>query len=332
MKKRTIDISVLMSVYNETIQEIGKAIDSILVQSKPDFEFIIVIDNPDRKDYVDFLTEYAKQDERIIILQNTQNIGLAASMNKALALAKGKIIARMDADDISVSTRFQKEYDLLSRGGSDVVFTNYTRIGSDGEYLDNGRPACNLSDERDFTEQIVFNGVVHHPTVMMKKEAIQRVNGYRLFPCSQDQDLWIRMLESGATFMFLDEVLLYYRVRSEGISQKKGIQQYETIQYILNLLKERIDHDGQDSFSEESYRKHIAKRCADAQKQVQFNAAVSYLSIAKDADKIRKNILRIKAFCISKTIRDAFLFRFRNKKQFIAYLSRKGSTIGGEPN
>ncbi len=102
MKCSQPEISVLMSVYNETIDELSKSVESILRQTRPDFEFIIVIDHPNRKELIDYLQESAKQDDRIIVIQNTENIGLAACRNKALVQAKGRLIARMDADDISL--------------------------------------------------------------------------------------------------------------------------------------------------------------------------------------------------------------------------------------
>jgi glycosyltransferase involved in cell wall biosynthesis len=79
-------ISVLMSIYNESENEIKESIESILQQTFTSFEFIIVNDNPQREDLVLLLNYYNNIDPRIVILKNEQNIGLALSLNKAAAL------------------------------------------------------------------------------------------------------------------------------------------------------------------------------------------------------------------------------------------------------
>ncbi len=318
------EISVLMSIYNETLQDISTSVHSVLSQTVPDFELIIVNDNPERKDHLALLNELQAQDKRIVILHNPKNIGLAASMNRALEFARAPYIARMDADDYSLPTRFEKELKLLRGDENDVVFTNYALIGADGLFLEEGKPACQIAEGQDLTELIVFNGVVHHPTVMMKTDALKRVSGYRIFPCSQDQDLWIRMLEAGARFAFLDEILLHYRIRTDSISQKKGLQQYATIEYILRLLKERSEHAGLDSYSQQNYERYIALKCNDTKEIDRFNQGMQCLKAAgeaKEDQKARKWMLRIKAFCISKTLREEYVFKLNNRKQILAYLN-----------
>ena len=104
-------ISVIMSVYSEPIEWIKQAIDSILNQTFTGFEFIIVNDNPSRTENRNLLSAYA--DERIHLISNSENVGLTKSLNFALALAKGKYIARMDADDISLPSRFLKQFEYL---------------------------------------------------------------------------------------------------------------------------------------------------------------------------------------------------------------------------
>ena len=105
-------ISVLMSVYNESNKELDEAILSILRQSLQDFELIIVNDDPVDVQHQQALQEWAKRDKRIILVQNDKNIGLAASMNKALRLAHGEYIARMDADDISAPDRLSRQLNI----------------------------------------------------------------------------------------------------------------------------------------------------------------------------------------------------------------------------
>lgn len=100
-------ISVLMSIYSEPLTWITESIESILEQTYRDFEFIVINDNPERDDNRVLLKKYSIQDDRIIIVENHENIGLTKSLNKGLEIAKGKYIARMDADDISIKNRFE---------------------------------------------------------------------------------------------------------------------------------------------------------------------------------------------------------------------------------
>jgi len=91
-----------MSVYNEPLDWLKSSIGSILNQTFREFEFIIINDNPARQELRDVLQSYKNQDERIRIIENLENLGLTESLNKGLAEAKGKYIARMDGDDISL--------------------------------------------------------------------------------------------------------------------------------------------------------------------------------------------------------------------------------------
>lgn len=100
-------ISVVMSIYNENIDEIKASIDSILNQTYENIEFIIILDNPTRLDINVLLTEYQKNDTRIKVIYNQKNEGLALSLNKGLEIATGEYIARMDSDDISLQDRLK---------------------------------------------------------------------------------------------------------------------------------------------------------------------------------------------------------------------------------
>ena len=104
-------ISVVMSVFKEPLDWIELSINSIRNQSFSDFEFIIVNDNINDIPLKTFLSKIQNIDPRIIILENQKNLGLTKSLNKALEISKGKYIARMDADDISFSQRFQTQFD-----------------------------------------------------------------------------------------------------------------------------------------------------------------------------------------------------------------------------
>ena len=109
-------IAILMSTYNGE-KYLVQAIDSILNQTYQNFEFIIIEDSS-TDNSLDILEEYAKKDSRIKIIKKEKNIGIKGfikNLNLGISIAKGKYIARMDADDISLPERFQKQVDFLEK-------------------------------------------------------------------------------------------------------------------------------------------------------------------------------------------------------------------------
>lgn len=95
----TPKISVIMSAYNESFDELSRSIDSIINQTYKNIEFIIVSDNPENKEIKKAVQ--VANDQRIKYLENKENVGLVQSLNRAISEATGSIITRMDADDIS---------------------------------------------------------------------------------------------------------------------------------------------------------------------------------------------------------------------------------------
>ena len=112
-----------MGVYNEKISWLNESVESILNQTYRNFEFIIIDDNPDNKEIKNYLLNLKQRDERIIIIFNDCNIGLTKSLNKGLEMATGEFVARMDADDISINTRFERQISYLNNHSKcDAVF------------------------------------------------------------------------------------------------------------------------------------------------------------------------------------------------------------------
>ena len=108
-------VSVIMSVYNEKTEEISYVINSILNQTYANIEFIIMYDNPNNLELFHELTEMVQDDERCRLLKNKENFGPAKSLNRGLKSAKGKYIARMDADDYSFPERIYKQVEYMEK-------------------------------------------------------------------------------------------------------------------------------------------------------------------------------------------------------------------------
>ena len=125
-----VKISVLMSVYNESEHILRSSISSILEQSYTDFEFIIINDNPKNNEINKVLMSV--KDSRVKIINNPNNLGLVKSLNKGLEVASGEYIARMDADDIAVRDRLQKQLSYLEKNNCDIVGSSILCINEDG--------------------------------------------------------------------------------------------------------------------------------------------------------------------------------------------------------
>ena len=104
-----IDVSVILSAYNEEERWFREAVESIINQSYENFELILILDNPNNTLLEGIINEYVNKDNRIIYIKNEKNLGLVKSLNKGLSYCRGEYIARMDADDISLPERIEEE-------------------------------------------------------------------------------------------------------------------------------------------------------------------------------------------------------------------------------
>lgn len=247
-------ISVLMSVYNETLQEIRQSVDSVLSQTYKDFELIIVLDQPAYTEGLVLLNEYAASDSRVRILVNEKNIGLALSMNHAANHAWGEYLLRMDADDICMPERFQLEHDALCDGKYDLICGNYVCIDEDGNPLPQKTP---VYTDRQLEALLPYRNIIHHPTVLMRASCFHEVGGYRNYPCAQDYDLWLRMKCAGCKMHMLQDVLIQYRIRQSSTTFQKRYKQSCTGDYVRKLYRQRNNMRG---YSHEGYLAYLDKR------------------------------------------------------------------------
>ncbi|HZG84980.1 glycosyltransferase [Paenibacillus sp.] len=278
-------ISVIMSVYNEKESELKLAIESILNQTFKMFEFIIILDNPTNKSVLRLLKHYSMYDKRINVLVNKKNLGLANSLNKGIKIAKGKYIARMDADDISVLNRLEKQFNFLEDNKNyDVVATDRLDINESGELIDTSYLVVNSFD--DIKSILPFGSVITHPSVLMRKSFILSMNGYRNFKAAQDYDLWLRLITSGYKVKVLPDKLIYYRIRNSGISLSNPYKRYLYSKYARKLYLQRRK-SGQDDYSEDNLSEFLLRKKFFNQDYTdRYNKAYNYLFLG--VNKIKK--------------------------------------------
>lgn len=214
-------ISVLMPVYNAE-KYVSAAVQSILDQSFKNFEFII-IDDGSTDGSSAILENYANQDPRINLIKQT-NQGLITALNLGLKACNTSLIARMDADDISVNSRLEmlKQYmdknpDIVALGSAIKIIDETGREFETAYYPSSGKKL----DQYLYTRGSPFA----HPSVILRKNAVLQVNGYRpAYKHAEDYDLWLRLHKIGR----LDNLqvpLLKYRHHKNSISAKNTKQQ-----------------------------------------------------------------------------------------------------------
>ncbi len=276
-------ISVLMSVFNESVNDIKISIDSVLSQTYRDFELIIVLDKPDNLEAKELLCLYKEQDERVIILVNDENIGLAMSMNRAASVAKGEYLLRMDADDISTPDRFEIELAAMEEGKYDLVCSDYDFIDENGEEIEK---STEVYTDKQISKLLPLRNVIHHPTVIMTREIFDRVGGYRNYKCAQDYDLWLRFKCAGCKFHMVNKKLLHYRIRTASTTLKHRLRQVMTLKYILSLYGKKMN-----GYSYDGYLNYLEKHNADSPE-----AQEDYTKYAELYAKAKGQIKRGKVF------------------------------------
>jgi len=218
-----LSVSVLMSVYNGE-KYLREAIESILNQTFKDFEFIIINDGStdSSKEIILFF-----KDPRIIYLENIKNIGLTKSLNKGMKIAKGELIARMDADDLSSSIRFSRQVSYLKHQPQvGVLGTQMEVINEAGKTINRYDVPCHHSM---IVWTLLFGRSFAHPSIMIRRSVIEEVRGYdSAILYSGDFELWTRLVDR-TQFANLPEALVRYRTHTESISRTQADAQRASV-------------------------------------------------------------------------------------------------------
>lgn len=240
-----------MPVFNGE-SHLGEAIESILRQSLGDFEFLVIDDaSTDRSEEI--VRSY--DDPRIRLVRNESNLKLARSLNKGLALARGSYVARMDADDVSLPRRFEKQIAFLE-GHRDVGVCGTWLRTFGTESVPWKVPASH--DEILVT--MLFQSSLMHPTVLMRKSLFDPSDpAYdESMVVAQDYALWTSLV--GKTrFANIPEVLLHYRI--DDLSEKRRRYKQAQIEVANDLRIRYLERCGIESDSEERKLHNELARC-----------------------------------------------------------------------
>lgn len=231
-------ISVVMSTYNERMEYLSLAIESIISQTHKNIEFIILLDNPQNADIKALVGKYAKMDNRICVIENEHNIGLTASLNKGFNYATGDYYARMDADDVSDKNRLECELTYMKTYGLDLVGCMTRRIDSSGNVINE---LTNISKSSAYlAKKLRFDNCIAHPTWLLRKELYDTLKGYRDIKTAEDYDFLLRAIYRGYRVGICDKCLFSYRSNITGISRSNSLRQFLT-SWVLQRNFHQID-------------------------------------------------------------------------------------------
>lgn len=205
-----MQVTVVMAVYNG-VATVASAIDSIRHQTYTDWDFLIV-DDGSTDGTSEVLERMASLDPRIAVIRNHANRGLAASLNIGWRQAEGEFIARMDADDVSLPQRFEKQVAFLaSHPEVDVLGTAKEAVDAAGTFLAYGyRPEWH----EEIASRMYRITPLIHPSVMMRRRFLEALGGYdesERVCRAEDSDLWLRGYRR-FRYHNLQEPLIQYRV------------------------------------------------------------------------------------------------------------------------
>lgn len=238
-----MNISVLMSVYNGE-EHLKEAIDSILNQTYKDFEFIIVNDgSTDNSEKI--ILGY--NDDRIKYIKR-ENGGLSAALNTGLFVAKGKYIARMDADDISYESRLEKQLTFINKNTGIVALgAGITYIEEHGEQIFS---YVNKASSETIRKNILKSCPIAHPTAFYRRDVAIKCGGYyeKIKQYFEDHLLFKKMLEYGDLYNLQEPLLNYRLVPTSITSNKEFRKEYISIRQRVLVNEVITDEDQKKLF------------------------------------------------------------------------------------
>lgn len=202
-------VSVVMPVLDAE-PFVREAVESVLGQTFGDLE-LVAVDDGSTDGSADALRELAARDARVRVHAQAHG-GLAAALNAGLALAAAPLVARMDADDVALPDRLERQVALLdAQPDAALVAGGLVVVDEDGRELDTAIPPA--------APDLLAGNPIPHPTVVFRTDAVRALGGYRLDQ-AEDYDLWLR-LEERHRIAVLPEIVLRYRVHRAQFSVRR---------------------------------------------------------------------------------------------------------------
>jgi glycosyltransferase involved in cell wall biosynthesis len=225
-------VSVVMSVYRDA-PFAAQAVHSILNQTFEDLELVVVDDGSDDGSY-DAVAAF--DDSRIRIVRQT-NHGLVAALNTGIRVARAPLIARQDADDVSLPDRLAREVEHMLENPRCAVVGTFFRYVDERTLAPTGVTITSVTKHLDIVRCMYFDNPIGHGTALVQRAAIQEVGGYSdAYGPNEDYDLWRRLAAAGWELAILPEVHYLYRVNSSGISHTQQELQHRLFARLVETI------------------------------------------------------------------------------------------------
>lgn len=234
-------ISVVLTTYNEKLSDLKSSVHSILNQTFTDIELIVIVDNPDANEHILYLSSL--DDPRLKLCINDVNLGLVASLNLGLQVAKGDYIARMDADDIAYATRLVDELEFLKLHNLDIVASTFRTINSEGCVISPPNVWRDVVNQSEIRKILLNINIFCHPSWLVRKSVYKELSGYNDVKYAEDYDFLVRAFSAGYKIGYMSKPLLDYRYRSESISRSCALKQLHTFYGISNYFRRKKTMD-----------------------------------------------------------------------------------------
>lgn len=237
-------ISVVLPIYNAE-KYVEEAVRSILEQTFTNFE-LLVINDGSTDSTLRILEQFQKLDKRVVLVSR-ENRGLVETLNEGISIARGKWIARMDADDIALPNRFEQQLRWLEQTDADICGGWVKFFGTaDRRVLKHPKADAAIKME------LLFGAPFAHPTVMIKTALVKQLRYDKAWEKCEDYDLWERAARAGWKMTNVPEILLLYRQHNTQISTSASTYQQLLTQKIrrrywefvfdsMNFKKEWVD-------------------------------------------------------------------------------------------
>ncbi len=239
-------VSIILPAYNAA-QTIETAVRSCLDQSCPDLE-LVLIDDGSTDETLSILQRLAQTDKRIKIIANSHQ-GIVEALNSGIAAAKGKYIARMDSDDVMYPERIEKQSEELEKNNQFGLVSCFVEHGGNAKTQEGYATHVHWINSVCTAEEIGLNRFVEspmaHPSVMFRKELVEKYGGYRNGDFPEDYELWLRWMDAGVVMGKVTRQLLYWNDlsgRLSRIDERYSNEAFNKIKtnYLVHFLEDKI--------------------------------------------------------------------------------------------
>ncbi len=226
-----------MSIYSKSVPcQLRECFVSLLGQTVQANQYVLLVDGPIGKELNDVVEDLINTIPQLEVIRFDKNRGLGTTLGEGLAFCKYDLVARMDADDIAVSDRFEKELrcfeedDKISVVGGNVV-----------EFIDNTDNLISYrkvpQEHNDICEFLKKRSPFNHMSVMFKKTDVEQAGGYIDSLYCEDYYLWARMYLNGCRFKNLPDVLIKMRIDDDTFRRRGGLKYYKAVKKLFKFMR-----------------------------------------------------------------------------------------------